>query len=65
MVQYRLNGTITVSVYTDVEADSLEEAIEIAQDRDVEKYQWGENYQSQNVWVNEDYDGEITDIKEE
>jgi acyl-CoA reductase-like NAD-dependent aldehyde dehydrogenase len=35
MPQYNLNAKVTISLYTVVEADSLEEAIEIANERNV------------------------------
>ena len=55
---------VTVSVYTEVEADTLEQAIEIAKQRDIEKYQWSDTEQSSDAWVNEDYDGEVHSIDE-
>lgn len=61
---FKLNGLVTVSVYTEVEAETLEEAIEIAQQRDIEKYHWGNNGQKKEVWVNDEYDGEVQEIEE-
>ena len=60
MKTFQLTGTITVSVYTNVEAESLNEAIRIAEDRtEVEALKWGDADQSNQVWVNEEYDGAL------
>ncbi len=64
MRKFKLTGMVTVSVYTEVEADTLEQAIEIAKQRDIEKYQWSDTEQSSDAWVNEDYDGEVHSIDE-
>ena len=64
MKEFNLSGVVTVSVYTTVKAKSLEEAIEIAESRSIEKYNWGSKSQSKEVWVNDEYDGEVLDIKE-
>jgi diphthamide biosynthesis methyltransferase len=64
MRKFKLAGMVTVSVYTEVEADTLEQAIEIAKQRDIEKYQWSDTEQSSDAWVNEEYDGEVHSIDE-
>jgi hypothetical protein len=64
MKEFNLSGVVTVSVYTTIKAKSLEEAIEIAEGRSIEKYNWGSKSQSKEVWVNDEYDGEVLDIKE-
>jgi hypothetical protein len=64
MAKFKLTGMVTVSVYTNVEAETLEQAIEIAKGRDVEKYQWSDKTQAQDAWVNEEYDGEVHSIDE-
>lgn len=61
MATFKLTGVVTVSVYTEVEAETLEEAIEIAQERDIERYSWRED-QCKHAWVNDDYDGEVREI---
>jgi hypothetical protein len=65
MKEFNLSGMVTVSVYTTVKANSLEEAIEIAKERDVERHNWGDKEQSLGAWVNEGYDGEVFNIEEE
>jgi hypothetical protein len=64
MKTFRLTGIVSVSVHTEVEADTLEEAIEIAKQRDIEKYQWSDKDQPKEAWVNEEYDGEVHSITE-
>ena len=63
MAKFKLTGMVTVSVHTEVEADTLEKAIEIAKERDIERYQWSDKTQASDVWVNEDYDGEVHSIE--
>ena len=65
MKEFNLSGMVTVSVYTTVKANSLEEAIEIAKERDVERHNWGDKEQSLGAWVNEGYDGEVFNIEGE
>lgn len=64
MATFKLTGLVTVSVYTEVEAGTLEEAIKIAKERDVEKYQPMDKDQRKGAWVNDDYDGEVQKIEE-
>lgn len=65
MKTFDLVGKVTISVYTSVKANSLEEAIKIAKDRDIEKDNWSDKSQHEEVWVNDDYDGEIEQIEED
>ena len=64
MEKFKLTGMVTISVYTEVEADALEEAIKIAQERSIEKYAWSDKKQLESVWVNDDYDGEVFSIEQ-
>jgi hypothetical protein len=64
MKKFTLSGIVGVSVYTVVEAETLEEAIKISEDRDVVKYQWGDENLKNESWVNDEYDGEVRNIKE-
>jgi hypothetical protein len=61
---FKLSGTVTISVYTEVEADTLEQAVEIAKERDIEQSYWHQVDQSKGVWVNDEYDGEVQQIEE-
>lgn len=63
MKKFNLSGTVTVSVFTVVEANSLEEAIEIAQERHIEAAEYNSKDQAETVWVNEEYDGEVQKIQ--
>lgn len=65
MSKYILNGMVTISVYTEVEANSKEEAINIALQRDIVKSEWGSPWQKEESWVNDEYDGEVTNIEVE
>jgi hypothetical protein len=61
---FKLSGTVTISVYTEVEADTLEQAVEIVKERDIEQSYWHQVDQSKEVWVNDEYDGEVQQIEE-
>jgi len=65
MATFDLEGKVTISVYTTVEADSFEEALEIAASREVETLEWGDLNQEERVWVSDDFDGEVYDIIED
>jgi len=64
MKTFNLTGVVCISVYTEVEANTLEEAINIAKERHVEKYQWSDKEQAKTAWVNDEYDGEVHSITE-
>lgn len=61
---YRLNCTVTVSARTEVEAESLEEAISIAEVRPVELYVGGDHLDLPGFWLIEEADGEPSNIHE-
>jgi hypothetical protein len=54
---FRLGCEVTVSAYTDVEADSLEAAILISEQREIELSFVGSGNSSRDVWLVEDPDG--------
>lgn len=64
MTKFNLSAEVLVSVYTSVEAETLEEAIEIAKDRDIERYVFDDKDQRNTEWVNDEYDGAPRNIKE-
>ena len=64
MKTFNLIGIVTSSVYTTVEAETLEQAIEIASKRSIEKSHWNSKMQQNKVWVNDEYDGEVQEISE-
>jgi LPS O-antigen subunit length determinant protein (WzzB/FepE family) len=64
MEEFKLTAKVTISVYTKVKADSIEEAIKIAEEREIEE----SDYQGQKqheCWVSDEYDGIVTNIEEE
>lgn len=62
MATYNLSCIVTVSAYTIVEADSLEEAIEKAKVRSVELHFNGSGTDPDEVWCIEDADGEPENV---
>lgn len=64
MKVFNLTAKVTISLHTEVEAETLEEAIKIAEDRHIEKYQYGDEDQSKECWVSSEYDGEPYEIEE-
>lgn len=64
MKTFKLTGIVTISVYTEVEAETLEEAIEIAEERGIERSEHNPEQQVKEAWVSEEYDGEVVEIKE-
>lgn len=62
--EYSLKAKVTISAYTKVKANSLEEAIKISESRTVE---WAEyfNDQSDYCWTVGELDGEPLDITED
>jgi len=65
MGKYTLTANVTISIYTEVEANSLEEAIKIAQDRDIETTQHRADEQIKEFWCADEYDGTPQNISEE
>jgi len=63
-VKFRLSGTVTISIYTEVDADSLEQAIKIAEDREIEQSHWGDKDQCKTFWLYDEIDGEPCKIIE-
>ena len=60
---FNLSAAVTCSVYTDVEADTLEEAIQIALDRPVELRFNGSGTYPDDVWCLEEADGEVQEVR--
>ena len=61
---FNLSATVTISIYTEVEAENLEQAKEIAKSRHIEASSWGDKKQKQGAWVADEYDGEPMNISE-
>ena len=64
MPQFDLTASVAVSASTQVEADTLEEAIRIAEGRDVQLGFNGSGNSSKDVWLIEDADGSPFDVCE-
>lgn len=61
---YYLSAKVTISISTRVEAESLEKAIKIAQERHIETYNYGDKNQDMQAWISEEFDGDPTDIQD-
>lgn len=59
MKTFRLTAPITVTAYTEVEAETLEEAIKIACDRSAVVGGSGSGYSADEHWIVDDADGEV------
>ncbi len=64
MKKYQLSGVVTISIFTEVEANSLEEAIQIAENREIEAYRFKDKEQASESWVSEEFDGMPDKIRE-
>lgn len=62
MPGFNLSAAVTVSAYTVVEADTLEEAIELSQERHPVIGGLQSGADENESWIIEDADGEATDI---
>lgn len=62
---FKLSGKITVSTYTEVEAGSLEEAIELSEEREAVIGGVGSGYYAYDSWIVDDADGTPFDITED
>jgi len=64
MKEFNLTAKVTISISTTVEAKTLEEAIEIAEQRHIEHHNWRDEDQEKEAWVSSEYDGEPYNIEE-
>mgnify|MGYP003648336618 FL=1 len=51
MKKFNLSGAVTISIYTEVEAENLEQAKKIAESRHIEASRWGDKKQKQDAWI--------------
>lgn len=63
-MKYKLTAKMTISVYTEVEADSLEEAIKIAEDRDYMSIASNGADSEESEWMCDELDGYPFEIME-
>ena len=59
---FTLSAEVSVSIYTEVEAETLTDAINIAQERSIDSSRWNDKTQLREVWVSDEYDGEPQNI---
>lgn len=67
MPKFSFNGKVTVGAFIEIEADSLEEARSIAEDRacDGELSFNGSGNEGEETWLVAEVDGEVFDITSE
>lgn len=63
-MKFYLSASVAVSAFTVVEAATLEEAIKIAEEREVCLHFNGSGTDPEDVWCVEDADGSPLDIRE-
>lgn len=64
MKKFALTAEITISLYTEVEAETLEEAIEIAEERDLMAIVGTGGETKLDTWMTDELDGEPKNITE-
>ena len=64
MNKFLLTAKVTISVYTKVEAETLEEAIRIAEDRDLMPIVHSGGETAEDTWMCDELDGVAEDIEE-
>ena len=64
MKTFELSANVTISVYTKVEADTLEQAIAIANDRSLMQIVHDGTQDELEEWVCDELDGETQDVHE-
>lgn len=62
MPKFTLTGTITISAYTEVEAETLEEAINEAKNRGNAQIIKDGSYNPEGEWIVDELDGEVQNI---
>ena len=65
MKTFKLTAIETVSIYTDVEAETLEEAIDIATDKEMMFISSNGGQTSKTAWMCDELDGMPVDIRED
>lgn len=60
MKKFKLVGHVTVSAYTEVEAETLEEALAEASERAVVIGGFRSGYSPREEWIIDEADGEVT-----
>ena len=63
-MKFKLTANVTISVYTEVEADTLEEAIEIAKERELMGIAQTGFDTEEDTWLCDELDGMPENIQE-
>lgn len=63
-MKFKLTANVTISVYTEVEADTLEEAIEIAKERELMGIAQTGCDTEEDTWLCDELDGMPENIQE-
>lgn len=63
-MKYKLTALVTISVYTEIEANSLDEAIEIGLERDMCSITTTGGDTEEDVWMCDELDGSPYHIEE-
>lgn len=61
---YKLTAKVTISIFTEVEADSVEDAIEIAKERETMDIPRDSFYTEDKYWIADEIDGTPYEIEE-
>ena len=64
MTKFRLTANVTISVYTEVEAETLDEAIKLADDRSLMDVVQSGGDSEKYTWMCDELDGTPYDINE-
>lgn len=62
---FKFAGKVTISVYTTVEAETLEDALEIANEKALMDITHTGGATEETEWMADELDGEVFDIHEE
>lgn len=57
MKKFNLVADVIISIYTEVEAETLEKAKEIAREREIESAEFRAEEQAKENWISDEYDG--------
>jgi hypothetical protein len=64
MTRFKLSGRVVISLYTEVEAETIEEAIEIAKDRELMSIVDNGYNSQEDSWMADELDGTVEGIVE-
>lgn len=62
-MKFKLSGFVSISVYTEVDAETLEEALELAKDRPLMEISRDSFYEDNEYWIADSLDGEVEKVE--